>query len=174
MLSDPLMIREADFRAVVQKNLKSFRMLHIAMAMGVTILFGLTLALAYAGAKPLPVLPAPLEMIRWFTYVHLFVAIGCYMLHAFIPAMVMAAQPVKTAEDLHSRILTARIIQLVLLEGPALVGMVICLLGVRNGALTLAPIYWINLVTTVVFYIRLLRIFPNEEKLMAIQRETLR
>ena len=68
-------------------------------------------------------------------------------------------------------IFTSFIISAALLEGVALFGLIICLLGVQEGIIHNAPIYWLNLFSYLFFAAMILWTFPTKERLENIFKE---
>ncbi len=63
---------------------------------------------------------------------------------------------------------TAMILRLAMLEGPALFGLVICLLGAMNGFLHTHPLYWVNAASALYFIGYVVQTFPNRQRMEEI------
>jgi purine-cytosine permease-like protein len=79
--------------------------------------------------------------------------------------------PVSSAENLLAIIRTSSIVRLALLEGLAMFGLTICFLGAIQGVLQQYPIYWLNMISTVIFEMIIFTEFPSRQKLETLFRE---
>jgi len=165
------LIDEQSFRNVIQKKLKGYQLLHQAIGAGVLLLLLVAFLYGVQGAHVLPMLTHPTQWMPWASYVHAFVVVACMLFSGFFPGMMWAEAKVNTAEELFTHLQTVRLVQLALLEFPALVGILVCLVGVRNDVMPIYSVYWLNLLSTAYFFVRLFMIFPNEEKLLARLRD---
>ena len=71
-----------------------------------------------------------------------------------------------SAYELWSRLRSAAILRLALLEGSALFGVAVCLLGVVQGAATGRPWIWANAAPAVLFSVLTILTFPTAERLV--------
>jgi len=79
--------------------------------------------------------------------------------------------PVPAAEYLLAVIRTSSIVRLALLEGLAIFGITICFLGAMQGVLQQYPIYWLNMISVVIFEMVICIEFPFHQKWETLFRE---
>ncbi len=81
----------------------------------------------------------------------------------------------KTSDDAVDQALglirTAWIIRLAMLEGAAMFGLTVCLLGVMNGTMAHAPEYALNAMTPLLFLFMIAATFPTHDRVVQIFRE---
>ena len=79
--------------------------------------------------------------------------------------------PMSLAENLLAMIRSSSIVRMALLEVPAMFGLTICFMGSLQGVLQQYPVYWINMISAVVFEMIIYIEFPTRQKLEALFRE---
>ena len=161
-----------------QNVLKISQMIVMAQALGV-VMFAVVVLGVYASAKgPFNVTPELLAGFRVMTYVQL----GLYALVGFIRGAVtrgilasrLKAMPREITEDeFASRFppvyQVSLLVQIALIEGPALFALVVCFIGAAN-VLHVLPAYWVNLIPVVAGLIHLTLLFPTEDRYQAMLR----
>jgi hypothetical protein len=65
----------------------------------------------------------------------------------------------------------ATMLRLALLEGAALFGLVVCVIGVLGGVLHRYPLYWVNSVSALIMLGTVVATFPTRERLEQVFRD---
>jgi hypothetical protein len=175
--------QEREFEALLEKNhLRAMQILQGAFSLGVAM-FALVIGVFY--------LTAAAQMVRMdatifpiFSGVHAFVALSCWVVGLSAPSLVARLAPSglirgvgtalegsSAAERILAQIRTAFILRLALLQGPALFGLVICLLGSKDGTLREKPIFWLNGLSAALFLAYSLATFPTRDRAMEMFRD---
>lgn len=165
--------------ALTEARLRQFQVIHAALAAGV-----LTFAAVVVGLYLTTPAAAPdgdAGFLWTLTMIHLSIAIGLVLVRGMLsrgplrPAALLhrSSGPPGEAESWLNAMLSSAIIQLALLEGAALFGIVICLLGVVDGILHTEPLLWVNLLSAVVMLAYVARTFPSHGYLVDWYRREL-
>ena len=139
-------ISRQDFERALDAQLASMRVVHFAIPAGALALLGVVAFLAFAPravAGEATAAPHPLGALSIVT--------AAMSLMAFLAGPAIAASirrkaiaTATSAPQLVQGFRQAEIVRLALLEGAALVGLVVCLLAALDGSLASKPIYWLN------------------------------
>ncbi len=121
------------------------------------------------GAEHAVITDEKISLISLLSLVHAILAILCYA-----AGILLFRRKVETAPDRQSGsghplsafaiISTAVIVRLAVLEGAAQLGLVVCLIASMAGVLRYAPIFWLNLLSTVLFLIFASLTFPTRPR----------
>lgn len=153
--------------ALTPENVRVLQVLSAALGAGV-LTFALVVLLLSTSTDA-AASPADVELTRVMSGAHVALALMLYAAALFVyRALVGRARQASTADALTQGIRTAEVARLALVEGAALFGLVVCLLGVLNGALQAAPVYWFNLFSTVVMLAVVALSFPTRDRLEAV------
>ena len=164
---------------------KALQLLQAAMALGV-LLFGTVTGILYAsgagGAEAradasvetvLSVADAVMAVFLWIGAIALFPA--CCRSPAAAPsakhALSSTAGGGTPGAALAGRLRGAWILRLALLEGSALFGIVVCLIGALDGTLREQPVFWLNAIPAILFLVFAAATFPTRDRLLERLRE---
>jgi hypothetical protein len=179
-----------EFEEVLKRTVGVMRVITLAMGGGLLMMAGVVVLLFLrAGPKAAPPSDGILPML---SAVHAFMVVSCYAAGWFVAEqqlkspssapVVKAAEAVLTPEErallakardeagvspaavTASRVQTAEIIRLATREGPALLGLVVCFLAALSGVASRQPAYWLNGLSTVLFWGLALNEFPSEDR----------
>ena len=167
-------------KAITPQVLWTFRVIYIALLSGVSLFLCVLLFMAYS--KSYPDEPAnSQDILLLLTIIHIVIASSCYLVSFIVfrflttpgrlrkmkPSVVLSPGRQSSAleQQYLTAIFTAHIIRAAFFEGPALFGMIICLLGVLDGYIQQHPAYWLNLFSFVVMAGMMIYTFPTETKL---------
>lgn len=172
-------------KALTPQRMRIFLIISLALLAGCTLFLGIILLLYSKTESANTVLEN--SVLPLVSLVH-----GCMALAGYIPAYLVGryfASPkglvthlkntagTVAGEELtiESRcvgaIFTGFIIRAAILEGMALFGLIICLLGVLEGEIHLAPVYWANLFSYILFTAVMLWTFPTKGRLEKIFKD---
>lgn len=175
-----------DFEAALdaRQQVRAQQLTHIAISIG-PVLFAGVVGYLHATTQPMPLPPGTIELLRVLSFTHIAVALGCWMAAFVIPALMLKPARLEAAmerplvapfglgpaitdprEILLLAMSKAHLLRLALLEGPALFGLVICLLGAIRGGLHEHPVYWFNTGSTFVLVVVAALTFPTRDKLV--------
>ena len=173
-------------KALMPGRLFTFRVIGIALVVGVTLFLGIVVVL-YFQNKPGPETVSQVTadgILPILSMVHGVMAVSGYVIAFFVNRMLLSARSFMTAypamkvnlppeQDTPEsryfvRLFTAYIIPMAILEGVTLFGLIICMLGVLEGEIYDKPIYWLNLFSYAVFVCVFLWTFPTKSKLEAV------
>lgn len=73
---------------------------------------------------------------------------------------------IRSPEDIFHALRQALIFRLAFMEGAALYGLVVCMVGAINGTIHVYPVFWINLVGALGMLLFLSWSFPTKERLL--------
>ncbi|GIV59842.1 MAG: hypothetical protein KatS3mg043_0931 [Rhodothermaceae bacterium] len=167
-------------RVLTPEHIRTFQIIMLALAMGVT-LFGVVVLVLYL-AQPVGEPPdaSDVELIRMLTLGHALVGVAVYTVSGRVYRLALdRATPagpaprvpaLEEAATVLGRMRAAEIVRLALFEGTALFGLVVCLLGVTNGVMQAYPVYWLNLLSAVAMVGFVARNFPTAERLERVFR----
>ncbi len=193
-------ISESEFHAAIESDgtLRALQILQTAFTMGFLLFAVVVVGLHASGslkqgdmAPVAPDDPDRLDILPILTLVHAAVAISCWTLaFASFGAMIGPARLARAiAEPMilpgpsgartivegpaHKCIALLRgaiLVRLALIEGPALFGAVICLLGAIDGSIDEQPLYWLNLLSGAVLVLFAIATFPTRDRLWDLVR----
>ena len=172
----------SEFQKALKKRLLSFQVTAVMLFLGATAFLGVLLLL-YSQNPPQESYgqASSPEFLSILSIVHLCLACACYAAAFFIYRYLTSWKGLKRAIEfpqvnlnreentLEMRaclsIFTAYIIRAAFMEGPAMLGMIACLMGVTEGEIQDKPIYWLNLFSYILFAVMVLWTFPTTERL---------
>jgi hypothetical protein len=166
-------------KAITSQILLTFCVIYIALLSGVTLFLGILLVMAYS--KSPDETAKSQDILSLLTIVHIVIASSCYLVSFIVfrfltnPARLrkikssVVLSPGRQSSALEQQylaaIFSAHIVRAGFFEGPALLGLIICLIGVLDGCIQQHPIYWLNLFSFVVMAGMMIHTFPTKVKL---------
>lgn len=175
-----------DFEAAIDsgQQLRMQQGIHVAIGLG-PIVFAVIIGFVYSRTAAQPPDPDSIGLLRFVSLVHIAVAFICWTASFIVPGVILSVrrldaaigQPMVAArgltrpitdpyEILLTLMLQAHIVRIALLEGPALFGLVVCLVGTVQGQIQTHPVYWFNTGSTVVLALLLAITYPTRDKLV--------
>lgn len=151
-------------------ELRALQVVQTAL-MGGVIIFGLVVVLLAMRPPAAGAAAIPQRVLVLLSAVHAVIALGIWALAPIVQGLLLArlrAQAGPNAALIAGALRSALILRLALLEGPALFGLVICLLAATSGALRATPLYWLNALSALAFLAYGVLRFPTMERLEAL------
>lgn len=158
-------------RPALRPSPSELRALQVVQAalMGGVFFFGLVVvlfAIRPPAASATPIAPRVLLLL---SALHAAGALGAWAVAPFLQGLLLARLGARMgAVGTVGALRSALVLRLALLEGPALFGLVICLLAGISGALRATPLYWLNALSAVAFIGYGVLSFPTVERLEAL------
>lgn len=184
-MSIPEITLEDFQRVLTPQNIKVLQIIFLALGLGVLI-FAI-IAFAFYFILPQNEEPADVSVIRVLTIIHLLLFPVVFYIskqlydqlfqgHRFSqlpndPAQLQQMSRLTLAENLLAIIRTTSIVRLAVWEALALFGLTICFLGSLQGVLPHYPLYWMNLISAIIFEMIIFNEFPSRPKLELLFRE---
>jgi len=158
-------VSEADFqRVLTPENIRIFQVIFAAIGSGVLLFAVVVIFLGMMSTAEAAA--ADLSLVRTLTFVHVLLLLMVIPAGRLLYARMLAQDgPPITANQCMTRIRTAEIVRLALLEGVALLGLVVCLIGGLNGVLAAHPLYWLNIISSIVLLAFVSQNLPNADRL---------
>ena len=167
--------RTAFENALTPRSLQVTRIIHLALMIGVWVYF-LCVVVIYFLYQDLRADADAVHMISMMTLIHLALLGGALVLGQLLflrifsprglPAAFSEADTGTLAAQVVSRQHVAIVVRLAAMEGAAFFGLAICTLGAVNGTLQTAPLYWVNMLSALVFLVFGVVTFPTKERLV--------
>lgn len=176
-----------DFSKVLTpQHLKELQIIYFALGFGILI-FTIILIFLYSNISDMVTIKEDSQILM-LSVIHFILLFTCFPVSNYLFNNIVQGTwvlnfvsqnlgrpentaPVEPAKEFWDRLRNAHIIRLVLFEGIALFGLVICTLAIFDGVLQVYPVYWVNLMSSFVFGIVLVSNFPNNEKMVTFFRE---
>lgn len=172
-------------RALTSQVMLPLQVIHGAVA-GSVIVFAAAVVFVASTTTP-PADPQSVASLDLLMMIHGLVAVGCYLSARMIfdrqlrktyePSSVQTGtgvSPEEGAAHALQLLRTAVIIRLALIEAPAVIGLVICLVAALQGVLTDYPRYWINAVPAIILIFFVAATFPTSDRLTSIMQKRIR
>lgn len=159
--------------AVTETILTELRVLHVALMLGVLLFLGVVLALHLLSVRQ-DAADAAIPDALSVVHAALFLAATAVGLALTRRRPAPAPDAAGRAANALAVVRRAHIAGLVLLEGAALFGLVVCLLAVLQGAMQDQPLYWLNLLSTGVFLAVTAATIPTRDRVETTLRRTMR
>jgi hypothetical protein len=165
-------------RALTDKDLRGMRIMHFALVGGLTM-FLLVAVVLYLTTENVVSKTLDGNELLMMSGAHAFVALTCFALSFILPALMLkpstiekmmqqrAANGVPALEPAAlyvSAIRGAWVLRLTLQEGPAVFGLIICVMAVNSGAMAEQPLYSLNGLTTMLFLAGAIMAIPSRER----------
>jgi len=150
------------------KDLLGLQILTGACAMGALLFLAMTLALSASGIEEAP-RDEDLVLFPILSGVNAVMFASCFTLgFLFYRLGTRSLGRAASAAELFATLRGAAILRLALLEGSALLGVVVCFLGVLQGAVAKQPLIWANAAPAVIFILFTLATFPTRERVIEL------
>jgi len=181
-MSEKTAVTAADIdRALTDKDLRGMRLVHFIFA-GSLLSFALVaVVLQLAGGSTGKSLDENSLLIM--SGAHAFVALSGFALSFLLPVLVLKPASIRKMDAQRSArglppvegsraalyvsaIRAAWILRLALQEGPAVFGLVICVLAVTGGQMAEQPLYWLNGMSTLLFLVTAVMTIPTRERVI--------
>lgn len=161
-------------KGITQEKVRTLQILCGALGMGILIFTGVVIFLHFQGMAKAPTpKPENFQFSTVLSLVHGLAGISILGMAFFLPLFLLKQglnQETSDEADLGQqclgRITGYYIVKMALLEGIALLGLVVCLLSSMNGVLYRESVYWANLATPFIFWAILLSEFPTEKRMI--------
>ncbi|WP_372368452.1 hypothetical protein [Candidatus Uabimicrobium sp. HlEnr_7] len=154
-----------------QQDATGIIILQLALTMGV-VFFSAVIFLLFFTQKQEPANPESAELINLLSIITGILAFSSIMFFIMIPKLRYKNDTLKgifesnkPVQSFMAQFRATRILQIVILEGGALLGGVTCLLAVFNGVMGNNSIYWANLTPAVIMVIISLANLPTKTHL---------
>lgn len=175
----------SEFQKDLEKRVFVFQIVAIALLLGATLFLGIVLLLFFTEpGDAVSAERAETNTVPLISLVHLCMACGSYITAYFLYQYFVNPKRLTTPKTFSrfiqpmpemsmegmagGLIYIGFIFRAALMEGTALFGLIVCLLGVLNGTIQNEPIYWLNLSSYVIFAGMILWTFPTKERLESI------
>ncbi len=170
-------------RALTPQRLLVSKVIAFALFMGVTLFLGIVLFLYTrneAAETPEDSLLSLLSLAHGVSFVvFTFIANSMYRMFVTPKGLNKPAEPPEGISPgeftpelrCQMRIFMGFVLRSAIMEGMAMFGVIICLLGVMEGQIHLQPVYWLNLLSYIFFVMVMLWTFPTKERLERIFQE---
>ena len=166
--------------ALTGEEVRNLRILHVAMGLGV--LGFATLVLGLYATRPAEGTGGDPGLLRTMTFAAFGLFAICVPLAASIHGRMLRRDPSPDPASAGPGpslpgarwirlIRAASLARLAVLDVPAFLGLIVCLLGVQTGALREHPIYWINLIPTAAVLLFVVQSFPSRERIERVFQE---
>ena len=167
---------------------RNMRIITLALAGGVLLFACIVVFLSMTTADPNALgtgftpdpAPETNSMLPMLSWVHLFAFVAAVFFAVVVGGMIESKQfdTFKSKMDspesaAYSAIQAGHIVKLAVLEGAALLGVVVCLLAAVSGQLREQPFYWINLTSAGLFILYALATLPTKEQVAERARRLL-
>lgn len=157
---------------VTRSDLLTLQVLHVALPLGAitfAVVIGAMAALGFDGqggewtSGDASTPEEAVSLLRTLSLAHLVLAVGLALL---LPKVLPRH---RSGAEEHPRVALGRvrasyIIRLIVLEGAAMFGLTVCLVGVVRGVMVEHPVYWLNVASSLVLLAASVLAFPSRER----------
>jgi hypothetical protein len=164
--------------AMTPAIVKSYQVFYFGNAMGVLVfLFVVLFLFIQSFSNPsTPIDPGPGRYVMMLTALHLAVAVVAYLAAIFVYRRILARafsqeRRGTSADVVLSNIRLAGIVRLAIVEWAAFFGLVVLVVSTQQWVLQHAPEYWLNLLSTAIFFGFVLLTFPTRARLEEMTRD---
>ena len=148
-------------------GLHTLQIFTIAMMTAVAGFAG-TVAFMWGAAGPPTAAREDATLLDFLSLLHLVTAVICYWLASalFTRRLTMQQEEEEAGDPTAQfrRLRAALVVRLALMEAPAYFGLAICLIAGVRGSLQHNPVYWLNLLSTLVFVLFAVQAFPSRRR----------
>ena len=145
-------------------ELRALQILQIALMSGVSLFAAVVVALSVVARPGLTGDALPAATLRTLSIVHVALAAFAWGLDPLLQSLMLRqGAPGPTLGPL-AALRQATLTRLALLEAPAILGLVICLLAQRGGVIAAQPLYWLNALSAVAFVAYGALSFPTQAR----------
>ena len=175
----------SDREPLSEEDIRGMQILNAAFIAGLLMFVGVTIFLYFTAAEPK--VPqggeASLEHLQILSIANAVVfilssAAGFFIFRSRLAPIAKACSdsPHASPIDFLGELRAAFILRLAMLEGPGLLGTVVCFFGVTGSEIHDHPIYWLNLLSPIAAITLLVVTFPTQEKfarLFSVEKKSL-
>ena len=162
----------SDRKPFPEEDIRGMQILNAAFIAGLLMFVGVTIFLYFTAAEPKVPQGKMKQAIEHLSIANAVVfilssAAGLFIFRSRLApiAKACADSPHASPIDFLGEIRAAFILRLAMLEGPGLLGTVVCFLGVTGSEIHDHPIYWLNLLSPIAAITFMGVTFPTQEKL---------
>jgi hypothetical protein len=166
-------------QALPDPLLRSMQLIHVALPLG-PVLFAFVVIFMNLSMGSVRPTTTEFEIMKLLSTVHVVFAllalIGSEAVFRWLADVRRIAEsdtdttPLFVAKCV-SRFRTASIARLAILEGAAMFGLMVCLVGLTRGILDVEPMYWLNIASTFVMMTVAVWKFPTRERVISALQE---
>ena len=178
-------VSSTDFEAALTPaELRISQIIQVAQGVCVVLLFSVVVMLYMLAELPEPTTVEDVNLINLMSMLHAIVAVAMFGVSTLVDRAQFEAARLTNrlkAEFRNTKgervddpamkclyiIRSATIIRLAFYDGVALFGLVVCLLAAGNGVLQTYPIYWLNVLSSVLIVAYVIKTFPTTDRLKA-------
>ena len=167
-------VEPSDNRQLPEEDIRGMQILNAAFIAGLLMFVGVTIFLYFTAAEPKAprngeASPEFLQLLS-ITNAVVFIlssAAGFFIFRSRLAPIAKACSdsPHASPIDFLGELRGAFILRLAMLEGPGLLGTVVCFFGVTGSEIHDHPIYWLNLLSPIATITFMGVTFPTQEKL---------
>lgn len=162
----------SDRKPFPEEDIRGMQILNAAFIAGLLMFVGVTIFLYFTAAEPKVPQGKMKQAIEHLSIANAVVfilssAAGFFIFRSRLAPIAKACSdsPHASPIDFLGEIRAAFILRLAMLEGPGLLGTVVCFLGVTGSEIHDHPIYWLNLLSPIAAVTFMGVTFPTQEKL---------
>lgn len=173
-MASPLALTTTQFsEALTREGLQGTRLIHVAIMTGPVLFLLVVIAFSLQQAAEYPPAASDVELMNILSMVHGVLFLLAVLLAQFLSGALFSPERLGSAaesaspETLAVRCVAlqraANIVRLAVLEGASLFGTAVCFIGVANRVVQAEPSYWLNAVSTGLFLVHGVTIFPTRQ-----------
>jgi hypothetical protein len=156
--------KQALREAIRSGELRALQILQLALMSGVTLFAAVVVALSIVARPAMTGQALPASTLRLMVLVHVAVAILAWGLGPLLQSIVHRQTDAAGAAGPLTGLRQGTMTRLALLEAPAILGLVICLLAQKGGVLRAQPLYWLNALSAAAFVVYGALSFPTQAR----------
>lgn len=165
--------------AMTPSYLRPLGIIHVAISMA-PIFFAAAIVFVMLTMPPLVATPSDISLIDVLSILNLVILASAWFVGSFIFQKMVASgisseiagnDQTLRAEVILAALKSGLIVRLAMLEGSAVFGLTVCLLGVMRGVLPGESIYWFNLVPITFLIAYSVSNFPSSGRILSILKE---
>ena len=165
-------VEPSDNRQLPEEDIRGMQILNAAFIAGLLMFVGVTIFLYFTAAEPKVPQGKMKQAIEHLSIANAVVfilssAAGFFIFRSRLAPIAKACSdsPHASPIDFLGELKGAFILRLAMLEGPGLLGTVVCFFGVTGSEIHDHPIYWLNLLSPIATITFMGVTFPTQEKL---------
>ena len=161
-----------------KQQVQGIKILQLALPIGVLTFIGVVCGLYFLNlGNPPKVQEGSGQMILILSLLHGLVTLTNTILAlAVFPKVMLSPEKCRQftkPAQLFEKFNATRILQLAMIEGAALFGVVICIIGVLGGNIYHQPLIWLNLASSMILFSFAFSTIPNEQSMRKFFEQTL-
>ncbi len=163
--------------ALVPARLRVMQIMQGALLVGPTIFLLVILVLSQTGERPSPTSESVdnLTLLSMVNAVYALVAFGAgtfLFARIFNPDRLVVpettAHGIELGQSALALLQTALLLRMGLLEGAAILGLAVCMIGWSNGVLPTEEVYWLNSGSVLLLFLTGVMLFPTKERVLQL------